>query len=113
MPPDSPNGQNVTTAIGRGEVTGSSFSFSVNKKGQSWTRQADGTYVREMVSADNLFDVGPVVFPAYDASTAGLRSIGEPENFDEFKRALEVQAYPTAAQRAAELRRFELADLRR
>jgi HK97 family phage prohead protease len=112
LPPDGPVGVHVRDAIRRGDVTGSSFSFTVSKKGQTWTRLDDGTYLREIRSVDQLYDVGPVTFPAYSGSTTGLRSSGgETEDFTEFKRAI-GEHRNQAARRAAELRAIELEMLR-
>lgn len=65
-------GNDVTEHIRRGDVTGSSFGFNVREQKFSWDeeRQAD---IREIMSVD-LGDVGPVTFPAYSASTTGIRN---------------------------------------
>lgn len=73
---------NSTTAadlmdyLARGDVTGSSFSFSIPPGGERWivTQGEDGRQieVREILAV-SLFDVGPVTFPAYGATTAKLR----------------------------------------
>jgi hypothetical protein len=61
--------------IGRGDVDGCSFSFNVRKA--SWRDEFDaqGNYVqsfREIEDVD-LFDVGPVTFPAYTATSVDVR----------------------------------------
>lgn len=64
----------VLEPIRRGEVTGSSFMFEVLDR--SWREtEIDGkpVYVRELNQV-RLFEVGPVTFPAYEASTAAARS---------------------------------------
>lgn len=68
--PDSPPGATVTTAISRKDLTGSSFSFRVVK--ESWEEREDFS-IRTIEDVD-LFDTGPVTFPAYDATTTGIRS---------------------------------------
>jgi HK97 family phage prohead protease len=70
-PPETQIGRDVSTVIGRGDVTGSSFSFTVRK--QSFEDREDGTTVRTLEDVD-LYDVGPVTFPAYEATTTALRS---------------------------------------
>lgn len=65
--------KDVQEHISRKDVTGSSFGFNVREQKFSWDeeRQAD---IREILSVD-LYDVGPVTFPAYgDATSAATRS---------------------------------------
>lgn len=73
---DTPNttvGRDLVENLRRGDVTGSSFAFSV--RSENWKYDEGETIVRELVDLD-LFDVGPVTFPAYAATEAGLRSLG-------------------------------------
>jgi HK97 family phage prohead protease len=72
--PDCPMAANVLESIKRGDLRGSSFSFRVNREGQRWIAQGKLS-IREIHSISELYDVGPVVFPAYPATTAGLRSV--------------------------------------
>lgn len=78
--PDSPTGKSVVAAIDREDVAGSSFSFTIPHGGQRWIEEAaDGERperdVREILSVE-LFDVGPVVFPAYAGTSTGVRDSG-------------------------------------
>lgn len=70
-PADTQAARDVLEHIRRGDLTGSSFSFSVGE--QRWTEGAD-LEVREIVKVDGLYDVGPVTFPAYTATSTGVRS---------------------------------------
>ena len=63
-------GQAVVAHLDRGDLSGSSFSFIPTTI--VW-REEDGLLIRE-IHAVQLFDVGPVTFPAYEATTSGLRS---------------------------------------
>lgn len=65
-----PDHQKVVAKIRRGDLTGSSFGFTVD--GEEW-RKEDGTEVRYITSV-RLLDVSPVVFPAYGSTTVGVRS---------------------------------------
>lgn len=65
-PPESR--ADVIEAIERGDVRGSSFAFRVKGSGESWSRTADGRQLREIRAVDGLFDVGPVLKPAYVAT---------------------------------------------
>lgn len=73
--PESPLFQSIRSSLKRKDVDGSSFSFGVRSGGESWITEKRGDVlieVRELTSV-SLFDVGPVVGPAYQATTSGLR----------------------------------------
>lgn len=66
---DAPDSRaDVVEAIERGDVRGSSFAFKVKGTGERWSRMQDGRQLREIVDFDGLFDVGPVLRPAYPAT---------------------------------------------
>lgn len=71
LDPSDPDHLRVAAKLKRGDVNGSSFCFVAQK--QDWKDEGDMTY-REVRDVD-LYDVGPVVFPAYTASSSALRSI--------------------------------------
>jgi HK97 family phage prohead protease len=60
----------VIEHLRRRDLTGSSFAFVVGS--QNW-RTGEGIDVREIVEVAELWDVGPVTFPAYTATSSGLR----------------------------------------
>ena len=74
---DAPNttaGNDLLENIRNGNVKGSSFMFTI--KTQRWTWAQDETEMdrREILKVDKLFEVGPVVIPAYNDTTAASRS---------------------------------------
>lgn len=69
-PPDSELGRSTVNAIRRGDLDGSSFAFITTD--EEW-RKENGVHIRE-IRGVQLFDVGPVTYPAYKASTTGIRS---------------------------------------
>lgn len=69
--PDTQAGRDVVESIRRKDVKGSSFAFRVTK--QTWQEQEDGPDIRVIEDLD-LFDTGPVVFPAYAGTSTALRS---------------------------------------
>ncbi len=72
--PDTTIGRDVRTSIERGDLSGCSFAFSVTK--QSWSEETkDGktTCLRRIEDVD-LFEQGPVTFPAYEGTSVGARS---------------------------------------
>ncbi len=68
--PDTTIGRDVAASIKRRDVTGSSFSFVVTDED---FRREGGVRIRE-IRGVQLFDVGPVTFPAYQATTADARA---------------------------------------
>lgn len=61
----------IIELINRRDVKGSSFAFTVSKDGESFTSDAAGA-IRNVREVSGLYDVGPVVNPAYPASTSGI-----------------------------------------
>lgn len=59
----------VVESVQRGDVVGSSFAFAISDGGDVWSRGADGIRRREIRDIGLLDDVGPVVRPAYGASS--------------------------------------------
>ena len=76
---DTPNtsyGRDLVEMVSRGDVKGSSFQFAVNgPAGESWRSEGD-TMIRELRDL-NMYDVSPVVSPAYTGTTLGLRHLAE------------------------------------
>lgn len=63
--------QSVVEDVRRGDVSGSSFMFTVTDV--VW-RETEEVLIRE-IQGVRLFEVGPVVFPAYEATTAEAKSL--------------------------------------
>ena len=78
-PPNTQPGRDTAENIRAGNVRGSSFSFAVTD--QKFDTE-DGVEVREIRGVE-LFDVGPVTFPAYKATTAEAAS-------KDFRRSLDA-----------------------
>jgi HK97 family phage prohead protease len=70
--PDTTWGRSVVASIKRGDIDGMSFGFRTLD--DVW-RTEDGKNLRELIKVQ-LFDVGPVTYPAYKATTADVRSGG-------------------------------------
>lgn len=66
----------VLAMIERGDLDGCSFAFNVNK--QSWREEKDDrghvTQYRDIEDVE-LFDVGPVTYPAYEGTSVSTRSL--------------------------------------
>ncbi|HVL52831.1 MAG TPA: HK97 family phage prohead protease [Vitreimonas sp.] len=57
-----------------GVITQMSFSFRIYPDGTDIWEEVDGELIRTIVSFSDLFDVGPVTFPAYPQTDASMRS---------------------------------------
>jgi hypothetical protein len=66
----------VVELVERGDVRKSSFAFRVPSGGDEWGLSDQG-YPKRTLITGQLVDVAPVVSPAYNDSTAGLRSLAE------------------------------------
>lgn len=107
--PDTQAGRDTVTSLKRGDLDGSSFSFSIPPEGGvKWSRDSENgdAYLREVLLVSDLYDVGPVTFPAYDEATAELRSTRE-GILEQAKRALMPPAKKSGRDRI--LRNFQLA----
>jgi uncharacterized protein len=69
--PDTTAGRDTAESVRRGDMTGCSFSFQ--ERAVEWNHAADPP-VRTLRDVD-LFDVGPVTFPAYRDTSVALRSL--------------------------------------
>jgi HK97 family phage prohead protease len=70
---DNPVVEPIRQAIAGNAVKGMSFRFEVAPDGDTWTRSGRGEQ-REVHDAD-VHELGPVVFPAYDATSVTVRSL--------------------------------------
>jgi Escherichia/Staphylococcus phage prohead protease len=69
---DNPVVEPIQQAIAGGAIDGMSFRFRVIE--DRWERRKDDVDLRTIEQVD-LFELGPVVFPAYEATTVGVRSL--------------------------------------
>lgn len=72
-PGDTAVGRDVLEHVRRRDVVGSSFGFLVAPDGEK-TKKEGHILIRELHDVD-LFDVGPVTNPAYEATTAKVRAV--------------------------------------
>lgn len=71
-PSESVTYRNVSEMLKRGDLDGSSFQFFVRSEEIERDKER-GVIVRTITDVE-LLDVGPVTFPAYQATSSGLRS---------------------------------------
>lgn len=74
-PPDNEWGRPVFDAVKRGDVTGMSIAFRAIK--QEWTRPPEGSLElpKRTLREAKLYDVSPVTFPAFEATSISTRSV--------------------------------------
>ena len=72
-PPDTQFARDLMVSMRRKDITGSSFTF-VCKRDQ-WTDNPNGSITRRILEFEALWDVSPVTFPAYPASSSEARSL--------------------------------------
>lgn len=78
--PNTSVARDVAELVRRGDITGSSFAFTVAPDGDEWSLTTDGFPLRTVRSVARLYDVGPVAYPAYLATqeagaAAAMRSL--------------------------------------
>ena len=71
--PDTTTGRDTVTEIRRKDITGCSFSFTTAE--DDWKYLEDGSVERTINKVEELFDVGPVTYPAYPDTTVAARSM--------------------------------------
>jgi hypothetical protein len=73
---DLPNTQAATDlreSINRGDIDGQSFSFTTKQDRWTFSNDSKKPAERELLEVEELFDVGPVTWPAYPETTVGVR----------------------------------------
>lgn len=70
-PPDTTTGRDLLVSLDRGDVTQSSFGFSVDE--DRWDEDDEGRVVRTIMKVKRLYDVSPVTFPAYTDTDVAKR----------------------------------------
>lgn len=74
-PPDTQLGRDLVVSMERGDITQSSFAFTVER--DDWAEDDDGRVIRTIHEVKRLYDVSPVTYPAYPDAKVGLRGFTE------------------------------------
>ncbi len=88
--PDTTIGRDTLVSIDRGDLSGSSFAFVPTRT--VWVEEGD-VLIAQVEDLD-LYDVGPVTFPAYESTSASVRSATREELLDEVTRWRASRANP-------------------
>ena len=89
---DAPNtqlGDELLSYLSRGEITASSFAFTISEDGEKWERSEDGTLRRTITKIDRLFDVSPVFTPAYETTSVAKRKVEQINRLDALQAELD------------------------
>ena len=83
--PNTQDGNDLLEHIKRGEMYGTSFAFSLPEdgSGEVWTKQEDGTYLREIIMFDAVYEISPVYTPAYPTTSVSARCLEYVRNTEE------------------------------
>jgi HK97 family phage prohead protease len=73
-PPERPWVADLVESVRRGDVNGASFAFSPTR--ERWTEEEGKPPLRELLDGE-IWDVSPVVFPAYPSTFTDLRNQAE------------------------------------
>lgn len=75
--PQTANGDELLEHIKRGEISQSSFAFSVSpdEGAEKWTKRTDGVIQRDIYKIARLYDISPVYQPAYTETTCSKRAL--------------------------------------
>jgi HK97 family phage prohead protease len=73
--PATTAGKDVAESIRRGDVSGSSFAFTIRPGGEAWAKEGERDI--RILTRLKLHDASVVVVPAYEDTTVGLRAAGE------------------------------------
>ena len=78
--PDNTAGRDLVVSLQRGDVQHSSFGFTIQD--EKWEEDEEVGEIRTVLKVKRLYDVSPVVFPAYPQS----RSEVSKRSYDEWKQ---------------------------
>jgi Phage head maturation protease len=99
---DNPVVEPVRQAIAAGAIKGMSFRFKVVKDGDKWERRYGGGMDLRQVHDADVPEAGPVVFPAYAATSVNLRdqfhSLPPERRAEELRELLDEAGYDFTGQ---------------
>jgi uncharacterized protein len=91
--PDTTAGRDLKENMRLGNITQSSFAFTIGKDGDAWERAENGADIRTIKKVKRLYDVSPVSLPAYPS--ANDLALAQRSNFmdKENKRKQQEKSY--------------------
>jgi phage head maturation protease len=73
---------------------------------ESWDKDEDGTALRNVVSVEGVYDVSPVLTPAYEQATTGVAVRSYERFLQSHRPALKLPALSRDAKTEKSIRRF-------
>lgn len=73
--PDTNTGRDTAEEVRRGDITGCSFAFTVDEESWRFDPNGDGIDERTIIKIRQLFDIGPVTYPAYPDTSVAARDV--------------------------------------
>ena len=110
--PQTIYGDELLEHIKRGEISQSSFAFTVSPEdgAEKWTKRSDGVIQRDIYKIARLYDISPVYQPAYQSTTCSKRAL---EKLDEIQNMTtdEMTKELTQEQQEIEMLKSRIAEL--
>ncbi len=75
MAPHTADGDTAVELVKRGDISGSSFAFTVAKGGSRMEEQPDGTILRTITKISGLYDITLTPDPAYSDTSVAVREM--------------------------------------
>lgn len=77
--PKTALGDEILESLRRGDITSSSFAFSLptDGSGEKWEKKEDGTHIRTITKFERIYDVSPVYTPAYNDTTINCKRFND------------------------------------
>lgn len=95
---ENPRAKEVYSALKRGDISGMSFAFTVNK--ESWEDLDKDLPLRRITGIDKIFEVSLVAFPAYEGTS--VQAASEDSALESVRVSLESARKQAEDERAAE-----------
>ena len=73
--PNTSYGKDLVELMKRGDVTQSSFGFTIASDGEYWEVRDGEMPIRHITRVQKLYDVSPVTYPAYPDTSVAVRSL--------------------------------------
>ena len=82
--PNTTYGKDLAISMKRGDITQSSFAFTVAE--DDWSTDDSGNNIRTIKKIDRLYDVSPVTYPAYNMAESDL--VVAKRGLEQYKQSL-------------------------
>lgn len=90
--PNTADGDTAVELVKRGDISGSSFAFTVATGGSRMEEQADGTILRTITKISGLYDITLTPDPAYSDTSVAVREMQERQEPEPTANSQEARA---------------------